>query len=241
MYWHTLAIKIEMELHIRESRKPNRLLVIPSNPCQSKSKMAATIHQNTYVVPALRRSSRQASRVASERISRIIADEVPEEKFVVPPPNPGTDVTSVPPSTRYSNANLLRYYLNCSENGGSETRTESAIKIFETLLTDQKILAENPKFRSVVMAKIIQFRELIEKQERDLERSGLSLYINSMTQRINTSIANKSMREKMLRSVDELSHCYSDYRAWVQRDRLKAAMNVVEEMINSLPSVCATV
>lgn len=108
-------------------------------------------------------------------------------------------------------------------------------------MTDQKILVENPKFRSVVITKIIEFRELIKKQEQDLEKSGMPLHINSMTQIINTNIANKSMREKMLRSMAELSNCYSDYRAWIQRDKLKAAMNVVEEMINALSSTVTNV
>lgn len=221
------------------------------------------VHSTPYSTTAstthFRRSERQASRMASARISQILATDNSDTDTMwprgqatastvstastaptttAPTATASTVPTTVKETEPYINSplnSLVLYYIELANSTpDAESKTEYTTKVYECLMTDHVLLARHPKFRQSVVAKGNQLLSDIKKQKLELEDSGFTEHMITVRDIVFTNIKNPILKKKMNTMMEGLTESYANYVQWAKRDKLVQSILLVKDIIDNI-------
>lgn len=181
------------------------------------------------------RPTRQAAQVAALRISKWAQHD-----------NASTDSESDTPqhedgltrARRYGydeTVFLTRYLINqCDKADYEDQRAEIAEKLFDILNNNPSILIYEPKFRTVVQAKIKEFEQYVDKRNEAFKKAQYHEAIDMMKLSMRVNIRNSKTRESINKHLSEIGILLNGYSHWARGHAFKLQLKKMNNILESI-------
>jgi hypothetical protein len=192
------------------------------------------------------RPMRRAAQIAAIRINEIAKADATnsdsDNSQPSTPINPSIDEGMIRAfKTGYdSTIHIIRFLLEEMDNAKFEDqRCEIAEKMFTLLNKNPNILIYEPKFRDVVVNKLIEVQEHINKRSEKCQIQKQQELIRMMALSARIDVRNSTMRQKIYRHLSKINNILKDYKDWTYGTSLKNQINNLNntlELIKNNPS-----
>lgn len=192
------------------------------------------------------RPMRRAAQIAAIRINEIAKADATnsdsDNSQPSTPINPSIDEGMIRAfKTGYdSTIHIIRFLLEEMDNAKFEDqRCEIAEKMFTILNKNPSILIYEPKFRDVVVNKLIEVQEHINKRSEKCQIQKQQELIRMMALSARIDVRNSTMRQKIYRHLSKINNILKDYKDWTYGTSLKNQINNLNktlELIKNNPS-----
>ena len=189
---------------------------------------------------------RRAAQIAAIRINEIAKADATnsdsDNSQPSTPINPSIDEGMIRAfKTGYdSTIHIIRFLLEEMDNAKFEDqRCEIAEKMFTLLNKNPNILIYEPKFRDVVVNKLIEVQEHINKRSEKCQIQKQQELIRMMALSARIDVRNSTMRQKIYRHLSKINNILKDYKDWTYGTSLKNQINNLNntlELIKNNPS-----
>jgi hypothetical protein len=192
------------------------------------------------------RPMRRAAQIAAIRINEIAKADATnsdsDNSQPSTPINPSIDEGMIRAfKTGYdSTIHIIRFLLEEMDNAKFEDqRCEIAEKMFTLLNKNPNILIYEPKFRDVVVNKLNEVQEHINKRSEKCQIQKQQELIRMMALSARIDVRNSTMRQKIYRHLSKINNILKDYKDWTYGTSLKNQINNLNktlELIKNNPS-----
>jgi hypothetical protein len=192
------------------------------------------------------RPMRRAAQIAAIRINEIAKADATnsdsDNSQPSTPINPSIDEGMIRAfKTGYdSTIHIIRFLLEEMDNAKFEDqRCEIAEKMFTLLNKNPNILIYEPKFRDVVVNKLIEVQEHINKRSEKCQIQKQQELIRMMALSARIDVRNSDMRQKIYKHLSKINNILKDYKVWTYGTSLKKQINNLNntlELIKNNPS-----
>lgn len=189
---------------------------------------------------------RRAAQIAAIRINEIAKADATnsdsDNSQPSTPINPSIDEGMIRAfKTGYdSTIHIIRFLLEEMDNAKFEDqRCEIAEKMFTLLNKNPNILIYEPKFRDVVVNKLIEVQEHINKRSEKCQIQKQQELIRMMALSARIDVRNSDMRQKIYKHLSKINNILKDYKVWTYGTSLKKQINNLNntlELIKNNPS-----
>jgi len=189
---------------------------------------------------------RRAAQIAAIRINEIAKADATnsdsDNSQPSTPINPSIDEGMIRAfKTGYdSTIHIIRFLLEEMDNAKFEDqRCEIAEKMFTLLNKNPNILIYEPKFRDVVVNKLKEVQEHINKRSEKCQIQKQQELIRMMALSARIDVRNSTMRQKIYRHLSKINNILKDYKDWTYGTSLKNQINNLNktlELIKNNPS-----
>ena len=205
---------------------------------------------------SIRRSIRNASKIASIKISQLATDDeafdnsngIPVVLLDSSPSNSKTRYASktapltpresptLNTSSKYiGTVSMLRHYLQLvNSTHDEEEKINICCTIYETLVKDPTILIYEPEFRKVVLSKMDDMEKLITLRRLNVTKTPFKAHTEELRNIIHSRIRVKKTRDAMLKNLTELNTMFNDYTSWSRLDKFRITMSSLRKTIDNL-------
>jgi hypothetical protein len=132
-------------------------------------------------------------------------------------------------ATKYgydSTIHIIRFLLDeMNTSKFEDERCEIAGKMFDILNKNPNILIYEPKFREVVINKLNEVQDHINKRSDKFQIEKQQKIIRMMEISVQLDIHNSAMRHKIYKHLNDINTILKSYKDWASGDSLKNKIN----------------
>lgn len=115
-----------------------------------------------------------------------------------------------------------------------DIKTELFIKLYEHLQRNPSILVYYPKFRTIVLKKMYEFEELIQKDEIFFASSGIEKSAWMLEQHIYKDMKPCAIRDTLHLKINDIQQLISEYKAFLPRTKLQCIFSSLKHTLEEI-------
>lgn len=132
---------------------------------------------------------------------------------------------------------LVKYLLKeCDTAKCPEDRSNIAIKVFDIINKNPKILIHEPKFRNSVITKMNDLDKSIDDKITNVTNAKYDVALKMLKTSMRIHIHNSAMRNKINQHLAEISNTLTDYNLWATQNSLKKSFKTLRVTLESIKS-----
>jgi hypothetical protein len=185
------------------------------------------------------RPIRQAAKLAAVRITEcVMSDNVSNEYNSESDTSPIIKEDGLTRARLYGyddTAFVARFLLNqCNNAEYEDKRADIAEQLFHILNKNPNILIYEPKFRTVVQTKVIEFEEHLNNRVESFNKANYTDAIKMMKLSMRVNIRNSNMREAIYKHIAEISSILKEYDVWSKGDTFRLELNKMNHTLDTI-------
>jgi hypothetical protein len=185
------------------------------------------------------RPSRRAAQLAAIRIAECVksdAASTDSDSSSTTPSTPNDNSLTRARNNGYDDTVFITRYLleQCTNAKFEDNRVEIAEQLFSVLAKNPNILIYEPRFRSVVEAKVTEIEQFIEKRMESFKKAQYREAIDMMKLSMRINIRNSKMRDEINSHLAEISTILNKYDHWSRGYSLKLQLKKMTNILKDI-------
>jgi hypothetical protein len=130
---------------------------------------------------------------------------------------------------------VIRYLLDEMNNAQYEDeRAEIATKMFQVINKTPNLLIYEPKFRNIIIDKMIELDKHIDARIEKYNKSKYEDAIKMLNLSVSVNIRNSHTRNLINAKIQEIEAALKDYEAWVPGTKMKNEFTTLRNTLSSI-------
>jgi hypothetical protein len=184
------------------------------------------------------RPVRRAAQAAAIRITQCAnADNANSDSDESIKTTPNTDVGIIRARRHgYDNAVYIVKYLLDEMNTAQfeDERAEIATKMFQVINKNPNLLIYEPKFRNIIVDKMIELDKHIDSRVEKYKKSKYNDAMEMLNLSVAVNIRNSKTRELITAKIQEINVALKDYENWAPGDKMKAEFSTLRNTLKTI-------